>query len=248
MPGTLSAPVPVTLLSGFLGSGKTTMLKHMLENKEGLKIGMVVNDVASVNIDSRLIREGKGDGSWMENTVELQNGCACCSASEDFIRAVADLVQMGEIRGQKWDHIVVEASGVAEPKVIRDLFQELEAMAESPGALINFARLDTMVTVVDASVFLKAYLSSDAAIDSPEFAFASEEEVAMGAQDIAAYRPIVDLLVEQIECADIIVVNKRDLMRPEQVKTLSEILRTLNPHAKVHPRETKSEKQFCVFR
>lgn len=146
--------IPITVLSGFLGSGKTTVLQRILENKEGLKIAVIVNDVASVNIDSKLVSEG----SIADGMVQLQNGCACCSLSEELLGAVSELVTLSDIRGEdSFDHIVVEMSGVADPKGMRSQFQEA-IFYNMP--IMDRVCLDTMLTVVDCSAYLKFLRSS----------------------------------------------------------------------------------------
>ena len=147
--------IPITVLSGFLGSGKTTVLQRILENKEGLRIAVIVNDVASVNIDSKLVSEG----SIADGMVQLQNGCACCSLSDELLGGVSELVTLSDMRGESdaFDHIVVELSGVADPKGVRSQFQE--AMFYNM-PIMERVRLDTMVTVVDCSGYLNFLRSS----------------------------------------------------------------------------------------
>ena len=110
---------PITLLSGFLGAGKTTLLKHLLENKAGLKVGLLVNDVAEINIDAALVSKKTGGAAAPDDTVELQNGCACCTAAEEFLQGIEQLMKLSRERGTPWDHIVIESSGVAEPREVR---------------------------------------------------------------------------------------------------------------------------------
>ena len=124
---------PITLLSGFLGAGKTTLLKHLLQNKAGLKVGVLVNDVAEINIDAALVSKRTGGEMAKEDTVELQNGCACCSAAEEFLQGIESLMKLSRERGTPWDHIVIEGSGVAEPREIRDNFRN--ALLSSPEML-----------------------------------------------------------------------------------------------------------------
>ena len=148
---------PVTMLSGFLGAGKTTLLRNLLQNKEDLKIGCLVNDVASINIDAKLVKNqdlSSGDDpaatiAKMSDTVELENGCACCDASEELFQSLWQLVALGDRRGEPFDHIVIENSGVAEPRIIRDNFRGLRDNA-APNASMYILAPRRPGTALDA--------------------------------------------------------------------------------------------------
>ena len=216
------------------------MLKHILENKEGLKVGVLVNDVADVNIDAKLVLNGgaasSAGGSLADDVVsaqdmvELANGCVCCSVSDEMLKGVEFLI--GRNGDQKpYDHIVIECSGVAEPKKVRDKFQD----AEMEGAIeLDEAKLHTMVTVVDASQFLLEWESRDEVHERPDLGFQAEEDgEEEGYGEDVAERKIVSLLVEQVECADVIVLNKCDQVGGAQLPVLEQVLAALNPTAKV---------------
>ena len=226
----MAAPrVPVTVLSGVLGAGKTTLLGHILHNREGLRVGMVVNDMAAVNVDAALLRgEGGGGGGGGGSSssgggglvrgddalVELSNGCVCCTLREDLL---AELLALA--RGGRFDVLVVESSGISEPMAVAETF----SFALGGERLDTHAALDTCVTVVDALNFLADYGSADS----------------LRARSLEAYaedaRSVVDLLVEQVEFADVIVLNKVDLLAraPGELSRLRAILRTLNPAAAI---------------
>lgn len=215
-------PIPITLLSGFLGAGKTTMLKHLLQNKAGLKVGVVVNDVAEINIDASLIAVRGGGNYAKDDTVELQNGCACCSASEELLQSVEKLMDISEKRGVPWDHIVIESSGVAEPKEIRDNFRN--CYLSSP-EMLRGTVLHTLVTVVDGSTFLAEFQKRNKVDQRPDLGYSEFTD---------GTRQVVDLMCEQIECADVLVVNKTDLISsPEELDLLKETIMTLAPLATV---------------
>ncbi|WP_114375141.1 zinc metallochaperone GTPase ZigA [Elioraea thermophila] len=205
--------LPVTVLSGFLGAGKTSLLNHILANREGRRVAVIVNDMSEVNIDAALVREGGALSRTEERLVEMSNGCICCTLREDLMVEVRRLAAAG-----RFDALLIEATGIAEPMPIAATFDFRDAEGRS---LSDLARLDTMVTVVDAARFLHDYASTDS--------LAARGETA-GEGDT---RLLVDLLVEQVEFADVIVVNKIDLVTEAERERLVAILRSFNPEARI---------------
>lgn len=205
--------IPVTVLSGYLGSGKTTILNHVLNNRDGLRVAVIVNDLGEVNIDANLIKDGGGLSRTEEKLVEMSNGCICCTLREDLLKEVEKLVKEG-----RFDYILIESTGIGEPVPVAQTFSYVD---EEQGIDLSvLCRLDCMVTVVDAYRFWHDFSSGDSLLDRNE---------AAGEDDT---RTVVDLLIDQIEFCDVLILNKCDMVKEEELLQLEGVLRKLQPRAK----------------
>ncbi|SET23761.1 GTPase, G3E family [Nitrosomonas marina] len=205
--------LPVTVLSGFLGAGKTTVLNHILKNREGLRVAIIVNDMSEINIDATVIDKEVSLNRSEEKLIEFSNGCICCTLREDLLIAVRKLASE-----KKFDYLIIESTGISEPLPIAETFTFAD---NESTALSEIARLDTMVTVVDAVNFLKDY---------EEAKMLQEAGESLGEDDA---RSVADLLIEQVEFSDVILINKTDLVNSKALEKLRSILSCLNTQAEI---------------
>ena len=207
--------LPATVISGFLGAGKTTLLTHILNNREGKKVAVIVNDMSEINIDEKMIKNDVSLNHKEEKLIEMSNGCICCTLREDLLIEVAKLAKTG-----KFDYLLIESTGISEPLPVAETFTFEDQEGQS---LSDISNLDTMVTVVDGFNFFNDYYE---ALDL------KEKGESLGEEDD---RSVTDLLIDQIEFANIILISKTDLISKSELKKLLSVLNTLNRDAKILP-------------
>ena len=211
----LNSKLPVTVLSGFLGVGKTTVLSHILNNRQGKKVAVIVNDMSEINIDSAIVQSEISLNRSEEKLVEMSNGCICCTLREDLLEEINQLAQEG-----RYDYLLIESTGISEPLPVAETFTFAD---ENGVSLSDVANLDTMVTVIDAVNFLKDYEEAHYLQDTGE---------SLGKDD---QRSVADLLIDQVEFADVLLISKTDLVGTTDLERLIAILKTLNTHARIVP-------------
>lgn len=209
--------LPVTVLSGFLGAGKTTVLNHILNNREGRRVAVIVNDMSEINIDAQQINNDIDFNRAEEKLVEMSNGCICCTLREDLLIEVRRLADEG-----RFDYLVIESTGISEPMPVAETFTFADESGES---LSEVARLDTLVTVVDAANFMNDFMQADMLQETGE---------SLGEDD---NRSVADLLVDQVEFCDVVLISKTDLCSADQLSSVTGVIKSLNPEAEILPIE-----------
>ncbi len=210
----LTQKLPVTVLSGYLGAGKTTVLNHILNNKQDLKVAVIVNDMSEINIDARLVKDTKTLSRTDEKLVEMSNGCICCTLREDLLVEVEKLAQEG-----KFDYLLIESTGISEPLPVAQTFSYKDE--ENGIDLSKYSKLDCMVTVVDAYNFWHDIQSGESLLERKQSLSEDDD------------REVSDLMIDQIEFSNVIIINKCDLVSEDKLKEIEHIVKTLQPEAKI---------------